>query len=57
VIDEARRATEEGTSPVILFNLSGHGLVDMAAYDSYFKGTIKDVPLAAERIKELVGAL
>jgi len=57
VIDEARRATEEGRSPVILFNLSGHGLVDMAAYDSYFKGTIKDVPLAAERIQELVGAL
>jgi tryptophan synthase beta chain len=57
VIDEARRATEEGRSPVILFNLSGHGLVDMAAYDSYFKGTIKDVPLAAERIEELVAAL
>jgi len=29
----------------------------MAAYDSYFKGTIKDVPLAAERIEELVAAL
>ncbi len=57
VIDEARRATQEGRSPVILFNLSGHGLVDMAAYDSYFNGTIRDVPLAAERIEQLVAAL
>ncbi|MDQ6709482.1 MAG: TrpB-like pyridoxal phosphate-dependent enzyme [Candidatus Dormibacteraeota bacterium] len=57
VIDEARRATKEGRSPVILFNLSGHGLVDMAAYDSYFNGTIKDVALPPERIAELVGAL
>jgi len=57
VIDEANKATKEGRSPVILFNLSGHGLMDLGAYDSYFKGTIKDVPLAADRIKELVGAL
>jgi len=57
VIEEARKGTEEGRSPVILFNLSGHGLVDMAAYDSYFNGTIKDVALPAERIAELVGAL
>ena len=56
-MDEANKATEEGRSPVILFNLSGHGLMDLGAYDAYFKGSIKDVPLAAERIKELVGAL
>jgi len=56
VIDEANKATKEGRSPVILFNISGHGLMDLGAYDSYFKGTIKDVPLAADRIKELVGA-
>lgn len=45
-IREAKRANEEGTSPVILFNLSGHGLIDMAAYDSYFAGDMLnyDVP-------------
>ena len=45
-IREARRANEEGTAPVILFNLSGHGLIDMAAYDSYFAGDMQnyDVP-------------
>ena len=47
-IREAKRANEEGTAPVILFNLSGHGLIDMAAYDSYFAGDMLnyDVPQA-----------
>ena len=33
VIDEARRAREENREPVILFNLSGHGFLDLAAYE------------------------
>jgi tryptophan synthase beta chain len=57
VIDEAVRAREAGESPTILFNLSGHGLLDLGAYDSYFAGTLEDVPLSAERIKELVASL
>lgn len=40
VINEARMADEAGKQPVILFNLSGHGLVDMASYDRYFSGDI-----------------
>lgn len=40
-IREARKADEAGEKPVILFNLSGHGLVDMASYDSYFAGDIR----------------
>ena len=45
-IREAKKANEQGTAPVILFNLSGHGLIDMAAYDSYFAGDMQnyDVP-------------
>ncbi len=45
-IREAKKANEQGTAPVILFNLSGHGLIDMAAYDSYFAGVMQnyDVP-------------
>jgi tryptophan synthase beta chain len=57
VIDEAIKARDHGESPVILFNLSGHGLLDLAAYDSYFAGTMEDVRLSEERIQELVEAL
>jgi len=41
-IREALRAKEEGSSPTILFNLSGHGLIDMASYDRYFAGDLSD---------------
>jgi len=57
VIDEAVKARERGESPVILFNFSGHGLLDLAAYDNYFAGTMSDVTLSEARIQELVGAL
>ena len=39
-IDEALKAKEEGVERVILFNLSGHGLIDLAAYDRYFAGEL-----------------
>jgi len=39
-IREANQAKEEGKQKVILFNLSGHGLVDMAAYDQYLAGDL-----------------
>jgi tryptophan synthase beta chain len=42
VIREAIRAKEEGTSPVILFNLCGHGHFDMSAYEAYFRGELTD---------------
>jgi tryptophan synthase beta chain len=42
VIDEAIRAREEGKSRVILFNLCGHGLLDLSAYDQYLSGQMKD---------------
>lgn len=35
-ITEAKQAKEEGKEKVILFNLSGHGFLDLGAYDSYF---------------------
>jgi len=41
-IDEAVKAREEGTSPTILFNLSGHGHFDMQAYTDYFAGKLVD---------------
>jgi tryptophan synthase beta chain len=42
-IDEALRAKESGERKVILFNLSGHGHFDMAAYDAYLAGELTDV--------------
>lgn len=42
VVREAMRAKENGTSPVILFNLCGHGHFDMSAYDAYFRGELSD---------------
>lgn len=43
VIDEAIKCRDEGRKRVILFNLSGHGLLDLSAYDSYLSGKMKDV--------------
>jgi tryptophan synthase beta chain len=42
-IDEALEAREAGEARVILFNLSGHGYFDMAAYDQYLAGELTDV--------------
>ncbi len=51
VMDEARRAKEEGREKVILFNWSGHGLVDLAAYDDYLSGRLAPHELPDEEIK------
>lgn len=42
VIDEAKRCREEGKKRVLLFNLSGNGLLDLAAFDSYLSGHMRD---------------
>lgn len=39
-VREARKCKEEGTPKVILFNLSGHGLMDMSAYDQFLAGNV-----------------
>lgn len=41
-ITEALKCKESGEKKVILFNLSGHGLVDMSAYDQYLSGSMSD---------------
>ena len=41
-IDEAIAAREEGKKRVILFNLSGHGMLDLASYEAYFAGKLHD---------------
>jgi tryptophan synthase beta chain len=56
-IQAAKQADEEGVSRTILFNLSGHGHFDMAAYDNYFAGKLVDVELPEEDIARALEAL
>ncbi len=49
-IREAKQAKEEGMQKVILFNLSGHGLVDMAAYDQYLAGDLTNHEVSDQEI-------
>ncbi|MEG2151458.1 MAG: TrpB-like pyridoxal phosphate-dependent enzyme, partial [Bacteroidaceae bacterium] len=49
-IDEANKCKETGEQKVILFNLSGHGLIDMASYDKYLAGDLVNYSLSDEEI-------
>jgi tryptophan synthase beta chain len=41
-IDAALRAKEEGKKKTIVFNLSGHGLLDLSAYEAFLGGKLAD---------------
>jgi len=56
-VESARLADEAGEERTILFNLSGHGHFDMAAYDNYFAGKLEDVALEEEEIARAQAAL
>lgn len=49
-IREAEKAKEAGESKVILFNLSGHGLIDMTAYDQYHAGDLVNYQVSDEQV-------
>jgi tryptophan synthase beta chain len=51
-VDEAIDAKEKEEERVILFNLSGHGHFDLAAYDAYLSGSLKDEPLSEDKLKQ-----
>jgi tryptophan synthase beta chain len=51
VIDEAIKAREEGKAKVILFNWSGHGLMDLLGYDAYMSGKLDNYPLPEDDLK------
>lgn len=57
VMVEAERARQEGLEKTILFNLSGHGHFDMAAYDDYFAKKLVDYPLPEEEIRRALKAI
>jgi tryptophan synthase beta chain len=51
-IDEAVKAREEGKEKVILFNYSGHGLMDLSGYDAFLAGKLSDYAMPDEEIKK-----
>ena len=53
----AYEATAAGTSPVILFNLCGHGHFDMSAYDAYTSGQLTDFEYPAEAVAAAMAGL
>jgi tryptophan synthase beta chain len=50
VVVEAEKARQEGREKVILFNFSGHGLLDLAGYEKYFSGQLTDFELSDEQM-------
>jgi tryptophan synthase beta chain len=51
-VAEAKDAVAKGEDRVILFNLSGHGFLDLAAYDSYNRGQLVDYDFASGQVIE-----
>ena len=56
-IREAQRCKEQNEEKVILFNLSGHGLIDMGAYDMYINGDLQDFSISDEEINRNIAEL
>jgi tryptophan synthase beta chain len=56
-IDEAEKAREEGKEKVILFNWSGHGLMDLTGYEKYFAGELSDHSLPQEDLEAATASL
>jgi tryptophan synthase beta chain len=57
VVDEARRAREEGKEKVILFNYSGHGIIDLPSYDAYLSGKLEPYELPDKEIQRALKAI
>ena len=56
-IREANKCKETGEEKVILFNLSGHGLIDMAAYDQYFSGSLQNFEVTDEDVQRNISQI
>ena len=56
-IREALKCKETGEEKVILFNLSGHGLIDMSAYDQYLSGNLQNYEVTDEQVAENISKL
>ena len=56
-IDEALDAKAKDEQRIILFNLSGHGHLDMAAYDAYLGGQLQDYEMSDEELRQSLATL
>jgi tryptophan synthase beta chain len=56
-IGEALKCKETGEEKTIVFNNSGHGNFDLAAYEAYFDGSLVDYEYPEELIKQSLGKL
>jgi len=57
VYDEAVACKESGESKVILFNNSGHGHFDLAAYDAFFRKDLLDYELEEDKLRQALADL
>ncbi len=57
VIQEAKKAKEEAKEKVILFNMSGHGLMDLNGYEAFLEGHLHDYPLPEEEMEHSLKAI
>jgi len=51
------KGKEEGKEKVILFNFSGHGLMDLVGYEKYFNGELTNTELSAEDFEKFTAVL
>ena len=56
-VREAKRCKESGEQKTILFNLSGHGLIDMPSYDRFISGDLQNYALSDAEIRKNVSSL
>ncbi len=56
-IQEAKKAKEEGKEKVILFNMSGHGLMDMLGYEAYFGNQLHDYEFPESELEKNLEAI
>jgi len=56
-IREALKCKETGEEKVILFNLSGHGLIDMPSYEQFINGDLVNYSVSDEQIAKNVAEL
>jgi len=57
VIEEAKKAKKEGKKKTILFNYSGHGLMDLTGYDKYLSGQLTDYVLSEDDLAQSLEAI
>ena len=56
-LDEALRCEAAGRAQTILFNLSGHGHFDLAAYEAYLAGQLRDEAYPEDKVEEALKTL